>query len=101
MVPEIVPTLPRRPAPIARRIDITIARHYGATHIGEIEFRGHAAAALKRARDTDEKTGRLASLESHTGPVALGSRQFWENVFATRVTRRAPGRDAGRDATHL
>lgn len=49
-----------------RRLDITLARHYGAAHIDEIEFRGHAAEALQRARAADEARGRCPSLSPLT-----------------------------------
>jgi hypothetical protein len=83
---------PDRPG--RRRIDITIARHYGAKHVNEIEFRGHAADALERSRAMDHKLNRMPSLALYdTKTTPLDSREFWENVFAmspTRVTRRMP-----------
>jgi hypothetical protein len=82
-----------------RRLDITIARHYRAAHIDEIEFHGHAADALQRARAADEALGLCRSLSPLTdaqrraldprtpaGQTAIIRDHF--EMWATRIIHR-------------
>jgi phage/plasmid primase-like uncharacterized protein len=82
---------------MVRRPDINIARHLRLPHIDRLEFRGHAAEALQRARARDESMGSCWSLSPHSDAerkkldprTQAGQHAIIAEFFKTHPTRVA------------